>query len=146
GRDGLFYSMWYPLLSVSALPLVGVGSFAGRLFSLPESYAAATFATLLSPIVTAATALFVALLAIRLGATIRGALLAALAFAFGTIALVYSRTFFADPLLALLSIGGIYFAVGDRPSDAIACAVAAFLAVLAKPTGIVVGPCVGAYL
>ena len=85
----------------------------------------------------------VGLLARRLGATTRGAILAALGFAFGTIAPVYSRLFFADPLLALLTVAGIYFTLGDEWRGATA---AALLAVLAKPTGIVLGPCLGGYL
>jgi hypothetical protein len=143
GRHGVYYSSWYPLLSIIALPLVGVAIFASHRLGLPQHYVAALFAVTLSPILTAASALLVGLLARRLGATTRGAILAALGFAFGTIALVYSRLFFADPLLALLTVAGIYFTLGGECRGA---TVAALLAVLAKPTGIVLGPCLGSYL
>jgi hypothetical protein len=143
GRHGVYYSRWYPLLSILVLPLVAIAVFASHHLNLPQHYVAALFAVTLSPILTAASALMVGLLARRLGATTRGAILAALGFAFGTIAPVYSRLFFADPLLALLTVAGIYFTLGDEWRGATA---AALLAVLAKPTGIVLGPCLGGYL
>ncbi|HEY2524635.1 MAG TPA: hypothetical protein VGI29_06225, partial [Candidatus Binataceae bacterium] len=143
GRYGSYYSMWYPLLSLLASPLVAIGVYISHRLGLPQHYVAAAFALMLSPIMTAGAALMVALLGRRLGATTRGAVLAALGFAFGTIALVYCRRFFADPLLALLTISGIYFAVGGNWRWASA---AAMLAVLAKPTGIVLGPALAAYL
>lgn len=141
GRYGLYYSMWYPLLSMLASPPVAIGVFLSHRMGLPQHYVAAMFALTLSPIITAATALMTALLARRLGATTRGAILAALGFSFGTIALTYSRLFFADPLLALLSVAGIYFTLSGNSR---ASAAAALLAVLAKPTGIVLGPCLAA--
>lgn len=143
GRHGLYYSMWYPLLSILALPPVAIGVVVSHSVGLPQHYVAAMFALTLSPIITASIVLMVALLARRLGATTRGSILAALGFAFGTIALVYCRQFFADPLLALLTISGIYFALGGDSRGATAVAL---LAVLAKPTGIVLGPCLGGYL
>ena len=114
GRHGLYYSMWYPLMSILALPPVAIGVFVSHRLGLPQHYVAAMFALTLSPILAAATALMVALLARRLGATTRGAILASLGFAFGTIALVYSRLFFADPLLALLTVTGIYLTLGGN--------------------------------
>ena len=143
GRHGLYYSVWYPLLSALALLPVAIGVFASHRLGLPQHYVAAMFALTLSPILTAASALMVSLLARRLGATSRGSILAALGFAFGTIAMVYSRLFFADPLLALITVSGIYFVLGD---DSRWATTAALLAVLAKPTGIILGPCLGAYL
>jgi hypothetical protein len=146
GRHGLYYSIWYPLISILGTPLVAVGVFVSHRLELPQHYVAAMFALTLSPILTAATVLMVALLARRLGATTRGAVLAALGFGFGTIAPVYSRAFFAEPLLALLTVSGIYFALGGNAREDIATAAVALLAVLAKPTGIVLGPCLGCYL
>ena len=142
GIHGLYYSMWYPLQSIVAAPLVAIGVYISHAVNLPQHYVAAMFALVLSPLIGAATALTVALLGRRLGASSRGCVAAALAFAFGTVALVYSRAFFADPLLALLTAAGICFAL-DRNSTR-ASAVSA-LAVLAKPTGIVLGPCIAAY-
>ncbi len=146
GRHGMYYSSWYPLLSILALPPVAAGVFVSRHLGLPQHYVAAVFALTLSPILAAVTAWLVAMLARRLGATTRGAIVASLAYAFGTIAMVYTRDFFADPLLALLTVAGIYFTLGDSPHEDGAAAAAAMLAVLAKPTGIVLGPCLGAYL
>jgi hypothetical protein len=146
GRYGMYYSSWYPLLSIVALPPVAAGVLVSRHLGLPQHYAAAIFALTLSPLFAAATALLVAMLARRLGATSRGAIIASLGYAIGTVAIVYSRDFFADPLLGLLTVAGIYFSLGDGPQEASATAGAALLAVLAKPTGIVLGPCLGAYL
>ena len=143
GRHGFYYSIWYPLLSILALPPVAIGVYVGHRLGLPQHYVAAVFALTLSPILTAATALMVSLLARRMGASTRGSIFAALGFAFGTIALVYDRLFFSGPLLALLTIAGIYFALGGAARRA---AAAALLAILAKPTGIVLGPCLGVYL
>jgi hypothetical protein len=143
GVHGLYYSMWYPLQSILAAPLVAIGVYLSRAVNLPQHYVAAMFALMLSTLIGAATALTVASLGRRLGASSRGCVAAALAFAFGTIALVYSRAFFADPLLALLSVAGICFALDRKAGCASATAA---LAILAKPTGIVLGPCIAAYL
>ena len=146
GRGGAYYSIWYPLLSIIALPMTAVGVFISHQLGLPQHYVAGIFALVLSPIITAMTAFLVAMLAARLGATTAGALLAALGFAFGTIALTYSRQFYADPLLSLLTAAGIYFTFSDDSRERSAAVAATLLAVLAKPTGIVLGPCLGAYL
>ena len=143
GRYGLYYSKWYPLLSLIAAPVVALGVLVSHRLALPQHYVAALFAVTISPVIAAATVLEVARVARRLGASTRGALLAALAFAFGTIALTYSREFFADPLLALITIAGIDCALNEAAG---AAAVSAAFAVLAKPTGIVLGPCLGGYL
>ena len=82
GRHGLYYSMWYPLMSILALPPVAIGVFVSHRLGLPQHYVAAMFALTLSPILAAATALMVALLARRLGATLSGSILASLAFRF----------------------------------------------------------------
>ncbi len=50
GRQGAFYSRWYPLLSILALPFVGVAIFASHHLGLPQHYVAALFAVTLSPI------------------------------------------------------------------------------------------------
>ena len=75
-----------------------------EIVNLPAHYTAAVCALTLSPLLTAATTALVALLALRLGSDRRGACLAALSFAFGTIALTYTGYFFAEPLLAFLTV------------------------------------------
>ena len=79
--------------------------------------------------------------ALRLGASVEGALWASLAFVFGTIAFVDSRELLADPLLVFLTTVAIYCTLGaaDTMNVLIATAMCG-LAVLAKPTGVVLGP------
>jgi len=146
GLHGLYYSQWYPLLSVIALPFVAVGLWLGREFAIPLGYAAQLPALTLSVALFAGNAYLTALIALRLGATTKGAVAAAIAFAFGTVAPVYAREFFADPLLALLTAAAIHDAL-DRRNDRIGWrgGVLAGLAVLAKPTGVVLAPCLAAY-
>jgi hypothetical protein len=60
--------------------------------------------SIFTAIFTAGSVCPTALLALRLGTSPRTAMLSALAFAFGTVAWVYSRDFFAEPLLAFLTV------------------------------------------
>ncbi|MGQ0792542.1 MAG: hypothetical protein ACT4NX_00435 [Deltaproteobacteria bacterium] len=142
GADGRYYSIWYPLLSIAALPFVAAGLRIGGFLDLPPHYVAAVAAVGLNILLTSATASIVALLALRLGSGARDAFIAALGFAFGTIALVYARNFFAEPLLAFLAISGLYCAL--KPSPAIP-SVASALSVLAKPTGVIAAPIFALY-
>lgn len=146
GLGGRIYSTWYPLLSVIAAPFVYLALLASRVTHLPFHYLAAIMALPISAAVSAATAGVVALLSTRLGATRRGAWLAALTFAFGTIALVYARKFFADPLLTFLTVSALYLTLLRSRRGILAASCFAGLAVLAKPTGIIVGPVLAAYL
>src|ERR1700730_9572298 len=75
-----------------------------------------------------------------------GARFAALAYAFGTVALAYARTFYAEPLLAFLTAAAILSALACTPQQIVYAALCAMLAVLAKPTGILVGPIISVYL
>lgn len=139
GPDGRVYSRWYPLNSALALPFVAVGRAIANLMKLPVIYVTAPFAILLTILNASFATALVMLLAVRMGASSRAAFLAALTFAFGTVMLLYGRTFFADPLLAALTALAGWTALGnDRRSTAVEFA-AGTLAVLAKPTGIVVG-------
>ncbi len=146
GLHGLYYSQWYPLLSVIALPFVAVGLWLGRELGIQPGYAAQLPALALSVALFAGNAYFTALIALRLGATMKGAVAAAIAFAFGTIAPIYAREFFADPLLALLTALAIYDALDPRNGRiGWRGGAVAGLAILAKPTGIVLAPCLAAY-
>ena len=107
GRGGQYYSIMYPLISVLAVPSVALGSGVARIFHLPTHYVASIFALSLNAVLTAGTAYFTALIAISLGASPKSSAIAALSFAFGTFAFVYARTFFAEPLLALLTAASI---------------------------------------
>jgi len=146
GRDGNSYSKLYPLLSLLAVPFVAAGVALSHLLGLPSHDLAAIFALVLPALLTAGTTSLVALLALRLGSTTEGAWLAALSFALGTIALVYARTFFAEPLLAFLTAGSLYLVLGGTVREVIGAGVFVGLAVLAKPAGVIVGPILSAYL
>lgn len=146
GLGGQIYSNWYPLLSFLAVPLVFVAHVISRHLHLPFHYLAAMCALVVQSCVAAATTGVVALLALRLGASTRAAWLAAIGYAVGSIALAYARTFYADPLLGLLIALSLYFAFTQNPRGIVICAILTALAVLAKPTGVLVGPILSAYL
>jgi hypothetical protein len=146
GRDGQFYSSWYPLQSLLSVPAVMAASAASRWFHTPVHFVAAAFAGVLPALCTAVTVTLVALISLQLGSTLASARRTALCFAGGTIAMVYARTFYAEPLLTLLVAGGVYLVfVGSRRTILLA-AFLALLAVLAKPTGILLAPALSAYL
>jgi hypothetical protein len=146
GRDGQFFGKWYPLLSILAVPFVAIAREAAQIFRVPVHYLAAILALILPIAFSAATATLVLLISVRLGSSAKGAIFAALSYAFGTIALAYARTFYAEPLLALLTAGAIYAAMGASRRQVVCAAICSTLAVLAKPTGILVGPLITVYL
>lgn len=145
GRGGHLYSMWYPLLSFVAIPFVLVGMALAHVLHLPEHFVSAVCALTLSAVLTGATTALVALVAVRLGANWRGAWLAAIAYAFGTIALCYARSFYCEPLLAFLTVAGMWLAMSEVRRRILWITVCAALAVLAKPPGIILGPILSAY-
>jgi hypothetical protein len=149
GSDGSTYSNWYPLLSIVSVPIVAVAHAFSQSLHLPFHNVAVMFAPIIQVPLTALTAALVALLALELGADERGAWLAALTFGLGTVALVYVRTFFAEPLLGFLITCSLYlaFRARGRPPDRtiLWCSLFSALAVLAKPTGIVAGPILSGY-
>ena len=146
GRNGEYYSIRYPLLPIIATPFVAIGLALGEWLHLPTHYTSAVCALVLPIILTAITASLVALLALRLGSTEKGAYLAALSFAFGTIALVYSREFFAEPLLSLITIWSLYLTLGKTSREHAGASILSGIIITAKPSGIVVGPVLSAYL
>jgi hypothetical protein len=99
GRGGQYYSMWYPLLSIIAIPFAALGIFTSRHIHLPEAYILGVDAIVLSTIIAAANAGATYWLARRLGVDKRFAAIAGIVFGFATLALRYSRSFYADPLL-----------------------------------------------
>ena len=143
GRGGFIYSSWYPLQSVFAVPVVAAAIQASSVLHVPVHYAESFAVTLLPALYTALTVPLVYEISMLLGSTWSGAWLAALTYGFGTMALVYTRDFYADPLLALLVALGIVLAF-MRNTPWIIIAVTA-LAVLAKPTGIILGPILSVY-
>ncbi|NJO94021.1 MAG: phospholipid carrier-dependent glycosyltransferase, partial [Hydrococcus sp. RM1_1_31] len=145
GRGGEYYSIRYPLLPILATPFVIVGIVVGSILNIPARYTATLCALVLPILLTALTTSLVALTALRLGSSKQGAYLAAIAYAFGTTALVYSREFFAEPLLALLTTASVYFALGKSDREYIASSLLTGLAITAKPAGIIVGPLIAFY-
>jgi hypothetical protein len=149
GRGGEIYSVYYPLQSLLAVPFVGAAAWAARLLHAPFHFIAAAFAGVLPAVYTAATVAMVAWMALQLGSTLQGARRAALSFGFGTVAMVYTRTFYAEPLLSLLVTAAVCLTltgVSRKIIFASLLAFLAFLAVLAKPTGILLGPPLSLYL
>jgi hypothetical protein len=144
GKDGLIYSSWYPLQSVFAVPVVAGAIKASSLLHVPVHYAESFSVTVLPALYTALTVSIVYLLALTLGSAEIGAWLAATTYAFSTIALVYTRDFFADPLLALLMALGLLLAFRQGASWVVLSVSA--LGVLAKPTGIILGPVLSVYM
>lgn len=145
GRGGHLYSMWYPLLSFVAVPFVLVGMALAHWLHLPMHFVSAVCALTLSALLTGATTALVALVAVRLGANWRSAWLAAIAYAFGTIALCYAHCFYCEPLLAFVTVAAIWLAMSEVRRRVLWIAVCAALSVLAKPTGVVLGPIVSVY-
>jgi hypothetical protein len=144
GRDGLLYSSWYPLQSVLAVPVVAVAIKASSVFHVPVHDTESLAVTVLPATYTALTVPLVFELALLFLSSASGAWLAAITYGFGTIALVYTRDFYADPLLALLVALALVLAY--LPNTPWIIFVVTALAVLAKPTGIILGPILSAYL
>jgi hypothetical protein len=136
GRDGLIYSSWYPLQSLVSIPVVMAASGVSQFLHLPLHFVAAALAGILPVLFTSVTVAMVTLISLQLGSTLQGARRAALCFAGGTIAMVYARTFYAEPLLSLLVAVGIYLVLILSKRAVLVAALVALFAVLAKPTGV----------
>lgn len=144
GRDGQCFSEWYPLLSLATLPFLLVGRALGSLAGLPSVEVGHVVAMLVPALAIAGAATLTADIAGRLGATRRGAVLAAVAFAFGTEVLAYGRTLYAEPLAAFLvalAFWGLIQSGARRWVGLVAIA----LAVFAKPQMVVIGPAWGLF-
>ena len=146
GPDGRIYSMWYPLLSFLAVPLVAAAVPISRSFHVPLHYVAAVFACVLPALFMAATVGLVARIAVRLGSTLQGARRAAVVFGLGTVATVYARAFYAEPLLSVLVAAAVSLTFTQVSSKVLVAGFLALLAVLAKPTGILLSPVLCLYL
>lgn len=127
-------------------PLRHDPSFASRLLHVPLHFVAAALVGVLPALFTAATVAMVALISFQVGSTLQAARPASLCFAGGTMAMVYARTFYADPLLSLLVAAGVYLIFVRSNRSILLASLVALLAVLAKPTGIFLAPALSAYL
>lgn len=139
GRSGAVYSSWYPLNSLLAVPVVAMAKGAASLTHLPVSYVAAPFAVAWVALLTAGTCAVITCTVCAWGGARTAGVAAAVTYAFGTIVQVYGRSFFAESLLAGLTAVAILAATNSTDRVARLELIAAALAVLAKPTGIVVG-------
>ena len=140
GRGGQYYSIWYPLLSIIATPAVFIAYHVAGLFHISGHYAGMIGGLLVQSVIVSLTASFVMRLARLIGYW--SPLSIVLIFLFGTVEFVYARTFFAEPLLGLCSVAAFYFLVCDTQRVGLV-AVFCGLAVLAKPTGVLlVIPCI----
>ncbi len=144
GRAGLIYSIWYPLQSILAVPVVALAVKASVLLHLPLHYVESLAALTLPALYTALTVPLVYFLAIALKCSEDGAWLVAITYGFATIAMTYTRDFYADPLLALLMATGLL--LGFTQSSPWKIVGVSALAILTKPTGIILGPVLSAYL
>lgn len=145
GSGGECYSAWYPLISFLAVPLVLLGHVVGIILGIDESYLVMELALVVPALAAAGAATASAAIALKLGASRRGAVLAALAAGFGTEMLTHARHFFAETtaaFLVALAVWGLT-EVGRRRGIAL---LAVGLVVLAKPPLIVIGPALGAAL
>src|SRR3954471_21513139 len=147
-HGGACYSNFYPLLSFLIVPFVLVGRAIGTLGGVSPLYTAKV-AALMVPALAGAGAAGVpagicpaarAAIASKLGASRRGAVGAAVAFALGTEALTYSRTLFAESLAAFLVALAVWGITEDSPQRRQLGYAALVLAVLAKPQMVVVAP------
>ena len=143
GRDGKYYSMWYPLLSIIAVPFAALGIFTSHHIHLPEAYILGLAAIVLSTIIAAANAGATYWLARRLGVDERFATIAGIVFGFATLALRYSRSFYADPLLTFFVTLGIGLVLENESNFLLAACCA--LAILSKPPGLLFGVVVFCY-
>ena len=145
GVDGQSYSTRYLLLPVLLTPLMAIAVGISAWIDFPALQIAAVFAIASSVVLTAATAALIVLLAIRLGATQRAAYVSALCYAFGTIALTYAQTLFSEPLLGFLVVFCVYLAFGNSQKAWWGSSALAMLAILTKPTAVVIAPILSLY-
>ncbi len=139
GRDGLYYSMCWPLSSVLALAPLSIAMRAAQHFHLDAMRSAEIAVLFFSPAFTALSAGLIAAVSLRMEARISAAITAAVCFAFGTIALVYTRDYFAEPLVTALTLWGISAQLEPSSTGVVAGAISG-VGVLAKPPAIVLGP------
>ncbi len=149
GTDGKYYSIWYPLLSILEVPFVWFGFWVSKLLHA-EPYKisiAAAFCFLLPAFFVSATSSVVFLISKKMQFGFKNSFLLALGMILGTFTLVYSRSLFADSLLTFLMVSAVYFTqFSTSPKSLWTASFFSGLSVLAKPTGIFLGPLLSLYL
>jgi hypothetical protein len=139
GVDGYYYSRWYLLPALLAVPSMALGNVIGEAFDLPPYYVGGFFALAFTAILAAMTVGLILLMALRLGSDRKMAAYAALSFALSSIALTYAGTYYPEPILAFLFIASLYFMLGKTTESVVTASLLAGLAILAKPTAIILG-------
>lgn len=102
GRDAERYSPYGVLPSLLALPLHLLGASLGGADAAARDYSTRFTVTALNGPITAATAALLGAWALRLGSTRRWAMALGLGYGVATMAWPYARSFFSEPLAALL--------------------------------------------
>jgi hypothetical protein len=118
GRDGRLYAQYGPGCSIAALPLFLVGhglAWAAGLSAERRAQVEEFAVALFNPIVVAAIAVLVLLVAVEMGVSRRGAAAGGLLGAFGTGLFVQMKDFNSEPLTALLLLGAFYVLLRQRP-------------------------------
>lgn len=109
------YSVYGPGQSVAAVPLYVLGAGLARLFPASAySWLTRAIVGCLNAFVTAGIAALIYLAAARLGYSRKAAVGTALLYGLATMAWPHSKTFFAEPLTALLLFGSFAAALADR--------------------------------
>jgi hypothetical protein len=109
GIDGKPYAPTSLGQSVIAIPLFVLGDFAAQAFPARfHDYIIRFFVCLLNPVVSACTGVLLFAFATQLGYSRRVALTLALVYGFATMAWVYAKTFFTEPLATLCLILAFY--------------------------------------
>ena len=143
GRGGECFSNFYPLISLLAAPLVFLGREIAPVVGAPPEYAGHILALVVPALATAGAATLAADLAQRLGAGRTGGISTAAAVAFGTEMLTYSRSFYAETLVAFCAVLAVWGLTGCRPRQTWLGLLGITLAVLAKPQVALFGLAIG---
>lgn len=117
GTDGRRYSQYGPGQSFAAAPWVATGLAVGGLFPKDQAgYPLRLILASYNALVAAGICALLAALGLALGYGMRASLIAGLALAFSTFLWPHSRTFFSEPLTALLLLASFYLIVRYRYS------------------------------
>ena len=115
GVDGRAYAKAGLGLPIAELPFVATGLLMSKLAGLPEAQTLASVLSLLNPLVSACAAIVVYRLCQTVGCSPLLALLAAIAYAFGTLAWVYAGVDGTEPLQALCLALSLLLLIRYRP-------------------------------
>lgn len=142
GRGGRCFSTFYPLISVLAVPFVVVGRAISSSVGVSPEFGGHLVALLVPALAASGAATMTAAVAWQFGASQRAGVFAGAAFAFGTEALVYARTFFAETLASFFVVLAVWGATQTGRKRWWWYA-GIPLAILAKPQMALIGPAVG---